>query len=377
MRRLTCTLTAGLLVLSLLSGCGRPGSAKNDYEGDRSEDMAYAAAADDYAYDDYAMEEAAEEPMYAEKAGGLGMSETVLTDDPGSNEEVEAAAEKRKLIKTVNLSVETEEFDEFVAHILQRIESLGGYPENSSINGSSYGSSTKRYAYITARIPAENLNAFVGEVTDNSNVLSRDESIDDVTLNYVDMEAKKKSLQTEYDRLNKLIETAEDLETLILLEERLAEVRYELESYESRLRTMDNQVSYSTVNINVEEVVKYTPTPTHEESLGERMMRGFKESCESMVETLQDLLVIFVSMLPFLLLLLVFALIIFLIIRFCVKKSKAKAAAHPRVKPVRKPGAGQPAQRQNPAAAAPASANKTEGDAGKQTEEKKQEALTK
>ncbi len=340
-RRLAAFLSAALLGLAMLSGCGSSGSAKES--GARRETADYmmeepaAAAAEYYSggsdYDYDYEESAAEEAGFSKAA----KSEGVLTDDPGSNAEVEAASESRKLIKTVNMSVETENFDELVNDILNKITALGGYPQNSSINGNNYGSSSKRYAYITARIPAKNLDSFVNGVAEKSNVLSRDESIDDVTLNYVDMEAKKKSLETEYDRLNKLIETAEDLETLILLEERLAEVRYELESYESRLRTMDNQVQYSTVNINIEEVVTYTPTPTHEKTLLERMGGSFKESCISMVEGLENLLVLLVAALPFLMILAVFALIVFLIVKLCIKKSRQNAKKRAEKKAANKP----------------------------------------
>ena len=321
------------LTAACLTGCG---SLKSDSAKDyaRNDGAVETAGAYEEAYydDSYDFEEPVEEEYSGE--AGVAASKGVLTDDPGAEAELEGALDDRKLIKTVNMDVETENFDELVDKVLNRINSLGGYPENTSINGDNYGSTTKRYAYITARIPADKMDVFVEEISGDSNVLSRNESIDDVTLNYVDMEAKKKSLQTEYERLNKLIETADDLETLILLEERLAEVRYELESYESRLRTMDNQVRYSTVNISIHEVVKYTPTPTHEESLLERMGNSFANSCSAMVEGLQELLVIFVALLPFLLLMAVVALIILLIIRVILKKSREKAEKKRREKPV-------------------------------------------
>ena len=324
------------LAAACLSGCGSSDSASSkSYAADEDTVAAAAGAYEESYYDnsyDYDMEEPVVEE-YAREAG-VEVSKGVLTDDPEAEAEIEGALDDRKLIKTVNMDVETETFDELVDKVLSRINSLGGYPENTSINGDNYGSTTKRYAYITARIPADKMDVCVEEISGNSNVLSRNESIDDVTLNYVDMEAKKKSLQTEYERLNKLIETADDLETLILLEERLAEVRYELESYESRLRTMDNQVRYSTVNISIHEVVKYTPTPTHEETLLERMGNSFSNSCSAMLEGLKELLVIFVALLPFLLLLAVVALVIFLILRVILKKSREKAERKKREKPV-------------------------------------------
>lgn len=322
MRRLRYILIFGMLFTGLLTACGRSSgstsSAAEAYPMEGSFESRAAGTADMAAEEAYYDEDI----EYEYEDNGIAMQKGVLTDDPGSNEEIEATASSRKLIKTVSLNVETEDFDTLVANVLNRITSLGGYTESSSVSGNNYGSSSSRYAYITARIPAAKQDQLVNEVAENSNVLSRDESVDDVTLNYVDMEAKKKSLQTEYDRLNTLIESAEDLETLILLEERLAEVRYELESYESRLRTMDNQVEYATVNISIQEVVKYTPTPTHEKTLFERMGESFRDSCAGLLELLQDLLVFLVGIIPFLAILIVFAIIIIVIIKLCTRGNR-------------------------------------------------------
>ena len=68
-----------------------------------------------------------------------------------------------------------------------------------------------------------------------------------MTLQYVDLESHKKALTTEQDRLIELMEQAETVEDIITIEGRLSEVRYQLESMESQLRTYDNKIDYSTV----------------------------------------------------------------------------------------------------------------------------------
>lgn len=325
MKRLKEVLLGAVIISVFLTACSGSKDTEDAASSGYSESYQAAKAAypEEAAYEEYDMGAGFNTADYADEAVVAQESDGVLTDDPGSQGELESlAASDRKLIKTVNMEVETEDFDGLVRKVLSDIESLGGYPENTSINGNNYGTSSKRYAYITARIPADRLDAFTDNVAGSSNVISRNESIDDVTLNYVDMEAKKKSLKTEYERLNELIETAEDLETLILLEQRLSEVRYELESYESRLRTMDNQVRYSTVNVSIEEVVQYTPTPTHEETFAERIGKSFVNSCRSLFEGLKSLIVILVGLLPFLLVLGIIAVIILLIVKAAAKRSR-------------------------------------------------------
>ena len=81
-----------------------------------------------------------------------------------------------------------------------------------------------------------------------------------MTSQYTDYEARLDSLRTQEERLLAMLEKSEDVESLIALEQRLADVRYELESIERNLRNLDLQISYSTINLNLQEVEVYTPT---------------------------------------------------------------------------------------------------------------------
>ena len=59
-------------------------------------------------------------------------------------------------------------------------------------------------------------------------------------------------------------------------------MRYEIESYESILRTNDDQIDLSTVSLSVREVER--ETPVEEESFGQEVSRRFKESMEDVGE---------------------------------------------------------------------------------------------
>mgnify|MGYP002226154573 CR=1 FL=1 len=80
-----------------------------------------------------------------------------------------------------------------------------------------------------------------------------------MTLTYVDLQSHRDALQTEQERLLQLLEQAESIEDIITIEQRLSDVRYQLESMESQLRSYDNQVDYSTVYLYIDEVEVYTP----------------------------------------------------------------------------------------------------------------------
>lgn len=233
-------------------------------------------------------------------------------------EEANSAAADRKLIKTVNMSVETEEFDSLIARLEQKVASLGGYIENMNLyNGSSRSGQRSRDASMTIRIPKENLSGFVSEVSEVSNVVSKSESTEDVTLSYVDLESHKKALQVEQERLLELLEQAVSMEDIIAIEERLSQVRYQLESMESQLRTYDNLVDYSTVYLSVNEVERLTPV--EEVSDLTRMGQGFVRSVQNLFLGIKNFLIGLVICLPYLLFLAVLVLVIVLILRAALK----------------------------------------------------------
>ncbi len=279
---LTKWLVTGMaLVLSVsLMGCG---SSMDSMTTQMATD-AYEYASNSKGFYGSVTEEAYAESAVAE------MQYSKASANSSSNTAVENT--NRKLIKRVNLSVETETFDDFLIEIDRKINEAGGYKEQYTVNGNG----NDRYADITVRIPKAQLDAFLTVVEGVSNITYRHETVEDVTLEYVDMESRKKMLLTEQERLLEFMEKAEDITDVITLESRLTEVQYQLESMESQLRTFDNQVEYSTVYLEVNEVVRYTPQEP--KGVWERISTGFSEDLYEVGEDIKDGFVDFVTHIP-------------------------------------------------------------------------------
>lgn len=299
-------LTVGFaLVLSVcLAACGAS-SSEADYSAPASE-YKYAAAeeaAAEIAYDSYYEEEAIEPEM-----GDTGNG----AEAPEVNE---SATSQRKLIKTVDLSVETKDYDNLMVSLEKQIEELGGYIESlGAYNGSYYSGRTNRSANITARIPADKLDGFVKQIGEEANVVDRNESVEDVTLQYVDLDSHARMLEEEQERLLELLENAETIEDIITIESRLSEVKYQLESMKSQLRTFDNKVTYSTVHIYIDEVKELTPVV--EQTAGERIAEGFAESLRDIGEGFKEFFIGFVINIPYIIVwAVILAIIAFVVIK--------------------------------------------------------------
>lgn len=263
----------------------------------------------------YAMEEAAPEAPAMMAAGAV--NDKLTSASPNGSAVV---PENRKWIITVYMSAETEDLDAMTAALDERIEELNGYVEDQRIyNGSAYADRRYRNANLTIRIPAESVDQFTEQVSGIANVISQEKNLEDITLTYVSTESRMTALQTEEARLLELMAQAETMSDLLEIEARLTDVRYELESVTSRLRTYDNQINYATIHLEISEVQEYTPV--EDPTLWQRLTGGFQDSLEGLGESLQDLLVGIVVIFPFLLVYGGIGLVIFLVIRKVVKKS--------------------------------------------------------
>jgi hypothetical protein len=80
----------------------------------------------------------------------------------------------------------------------------------------------------------------------------------------------------------------------------LSDVRYELQNYQTQLRTYDNLVEYSTVTLNISEVDRITPVTEEKRSVWDRIRIGFGDTMYDIGEGLQNFLVWFIVNLPYL-----------------------------------------------------------------------------
>lgn len=224
------------------------------------------------------------------------------------------------------MDVQTREYDTLLADIEKKVKELGGYIESLSTGGRSYYDNTEmnRYGDMTLRIPQQKLDEFVDAVSGMANVTHRSENVQDVTLQYVDLESHKKTLEVEQERLLALLEKAETMEDIIRLEQRISEVRYQLENMASSLRMYDNKIDFSTIYLTVNEVKKLTPV--EEETAWEKIQRGFTDRLENIAEGFKTFGIALAIHIPDLLVWAVFITIVVVMIKLCIAKGRKKKA---------------------------------------------------
>ena len=242
-------------------------------------------------------------------------------DSASSYDEGEAAggatqlqAQSRKLVRTVDLTVHTKAFDETLAQVQQTLAQMGGYIENLY----QYGETVRRIN-LTMRVPSERLDDFLASLEGTGKVTNRSESTVDMTTQYVDNQARLKTLYEKRDRLNALLAQAETVEDLIQIEGAIADTQYQIDSYETSQRSIDRQVEMSAVTLQLIEQEQTVVNP--ELTLAERIRAGFTDSLQWLGAFGRDAIVFLVMASPVIAVIAVLCLV-WKLIRKCKKREE-------------------------------------------------------
>ncbi len=231
--------------------------------------------------------------------------------------------EPDKIITTVYISMETKEFTETVDSLMGLLKENKGYIERSDISHNNYINSARlKYAEYTIRVPREKLEGFVQGVKGVGNIISENTSKLDITKSYRDTESRLRVIETKEERILALLEKAEKMEDIIVLENQLSDIIYEKENLTANLLTMDEKVDYATVNMDIREVAKLTTEETIETTFWTKLSNAISDSAYFFAINIQDFIIFLVYFIPY-------AIIIGLGIFILVKLNKLRKAKCP------------------------------------------------
>jgi hypothetical protein len=228
----------------------------------------------------------------------------------------------RKLIYYATYEIATTEFDKSLSALRDLTDKLGGYTESADINSRETvsGYTRERMARMVIRIPAEKLNEFFDGIGDVGSVLNEKLEISDVTLEYIDIQARINSLRLQEERILSLLERADSLEYIFEIEKKLGDVRYEIESYTSRLNKMESLISYSKITLTLTETFSASQIKGQPVSFGERLADEFNRSIDRVWNGIQAFAVWFLGNIVEIVLYLAIIAVIILLLAFMAKR---------------------------------------------------------
>lgn len=214
--------------------------------------------------------------------------------------------EDTKIITTMYLSFETTEFDTTKSNLDKLISKYKAYIEESNISYNTYYDGRKyRQGEFTIRVPKKELSNFKSELDGIGNLTSEHTRKEDVTKHYRDTESRLKVITTKEERILSLLEKATQIEDIIALENQLTEIIYEKEQLKSSLLNIDDKVEYSTISMDIREVLKLTDQETKGTSFWTRIKNAFNNSLYGFGVSIQDFVIWLIYALPMIIVLII------------------------------------------------------------------------
>ena len=204
---------------------------------------------------------------------------------------------KKKLIKKGDLSLKSKHIEKSKSRLDQALKSLDGYYDNEQFSKSDY---EFRYS-LRIRVPSKNFDKMLQVIDGGTDeIISKNIKTADVSGEYLDLETRLKSKKAYLKRYEELLTKAKTMEELLQIEDQIRELIEEIESQESRLSYLDDQVGYSTLNIELYKVVPnhaVSNDPSFSDNAGNSLSKGWI-GVKSFVLGLLSIWPLFVILIP-------------------------------------------------------------------------------
>jgi len=187
-------------------------------------------------------------------------SEVNLSDSP--------ALVNRKIIYKVNLGIVSTSPSETYNEVIENLTTYDAYVESEEITSSLYK--------MTIRVKSINLTTMVNAIQQSGNTLNYTKTSEDITNTYSTFAARFSALETQHARILELIEVAETLNDILVLEAKRVTIEAELNEIGFKLNNFDSLIEYSTLYLtiskieNISELLPKTTTPNVSEDIIEK-----------------------------------------------------------------------------------------------------------
>lgn len=228
--------------------------------------------------------------VYAENAVDTNLAKSAAYADYDESlspsEETTDVVSDHKLIRTVSLSVKDNDIVNAESVLTSTVTELGGYVQSTY-----YSESGERFE-ITYKIPSAKVDAFLEKTKSGYDVESLNDNVEDVTLNYTDVESRLASKRAAYKQYQTLMDQAHSVEDIVTIQSKMDEITADIESYESQMRTMDNQIDFTRVDVNISTV---NNKASHMfDNLGDEFLDAFEWFVTAVIHLIFILPIIFV-----------------------------------------------------------------------------------
>ena len=228
----------------------------------------------------------------SEPPGSVGYVGNELQSVPGN-----VAHHSRKIIHNGEITLVVKHYEPFFKALQRQLAQSGGYLAHieATRNGQEVATATIRF-----RVPPDKLHLMVSWLGEQGVVASERVTAEDISEQYYDLKARLQNAQRFEERLIQMLRTQTGkLNDVVLVEEKLNQIREQIEQMEGKLRLYDHLVDLATLTLNVRIEQHYVPP--HYPTFGERAMMAWRDSTQALRQVAQGTALLAITISPWIL----------------------------------------------------------------------------
>jgi hypothetical protein len=209
-----------------------------------------------------------------------GLSKVDMEPTTDTKERVPTSEREKSnpfLIYTGRLGIQTGRYEEVYSHVQRVTNQLGGYVSSEEEESDDYAVRNN----LILRMPSDKFHRAVtmlSQITDKidgNTVIYKTIESEDVTEEFLDVEARIKTKKSVEQRYLAILRQAKTVKEILAVEADLRVIREEIEAKEGRLRYLKNRVGYSTIHVFIEQI-KEEGSIQSEENFGDKLIQAIK-----------------------------------------------------------------------------------------------------
>lgn len=206
-------------------------------------------------------------PQYLQKGEDLPQQPNLEQENRLSNDEITKIG--KKIIKTADLSIETKDYQKTISEIKNTLKKFDCYIQQENENNYENNIVTT----IVIKVKNTQFDSLVNQIlaSPQTNINSKNIYISDVTEQYIDYYIRVKNKKLTEEQYQQILKKAKTVSEILEVQKYLNEVRTEIETFEGKLKYIDYQVKYSTINLTI----NYSK-PSNFSSFGELIVEALK-----------------------------------------------------------------------------------------------------
>ena len=200
--------------------------------------------------------------------------------------------DKKKIIKDGRMGIQVSELENTKTQIDSLVKMYSGYYAKENFNNTDYESTVS----LKIRIPSRHFEKFIANIeSGEGEIIYKEIDARDVTDQFIDLETRLENKQTYLLRYQALVKQAKSIKDILEIEEKIRGLEEEIESTQGRLKYLNDQVTYSTLDLLISKKKVFKYNPAQRDKFSERLKQSLSKGWIGFI----DFLIFILKLWPF------------------------------------------------------------------------------